>query len=427
MSKSTGLSHDSKILIAVAGIASYLDAALLVSTGIALTIWSTQFAVNTWWTGIISTMLSLAVALGSFLGGRLSDRYGRVRVFNLDILFTVLGAGIIALATSFPMLLVGLLIAGLASGADLPTSLAVISERVSHKNYGKAISSTEVFWVFGIILSQAIGFITAGTGTMSPRYMFGWLALVALVNWGIRVFSGAFKNIETNLAAANTDSDATIDSQESTKKVSLKSLFKMPQYLLPMLTLTGFYLFWNIPANTWGSFVNYFLVTVGHQTQAVSTGLGLIANIANVVILYLVYVKLADTKYRYVMMYVGLIISFLAFSLSGIFSEYWLVFAVAYVLYSSVNLFCGESVYKIWSQSFFPTDARASVTGFSYGVVRAITALFSLVTPTIMAKSPQMLMWILVVCVLFNALFGWTATKLIRKYHVKDPVYNSKD
>ncbi|MCV3322515.1 MFS transporter, partial [Pediococcus ethanolidurans] len=190
------LTRDNKLLIIVAGVASYLDAALLVSLGVALPIWVKTMQLNSWEVGFISTLLTLTVAAGSFVGGWLSDKFGRITVFNFDIFFVAVGALVIGTAQQFITLLIGVVIAGLASGADLPTSLAVISERLSKDSYGKAISSTQIFWTAGILLSQFIGFITSNAKYGSVLALFGWIALVAFTNWCIRVFSKKIKLIE---------------------------------------------------------------------------------------------------------------------------------------------------------------------------------------------------------------------------------------
>lgn len=409
------LSRDNVLLIIVAGLASYMDAALLVSLGVALPIWTQHLALNSWMVGLLSTMLTVAVAVGSFIGGWLSDKFGRVAVFNADILFVAIGSFIIAASRDVPLLLVGVIVAGLASGADLPTSLAVISERMSNKVYGRAISSTQIFWTVGILLSQFIGFLTAKSGMGSPTALFGWIGAVAFLNWCVRVFSKKFKAIEANLA---DDHASTTD--QVAKKAGLGQLLKSSGFLIPLVLLTVFYLFWNLPANTWGSFANYFLVTVDGRTQADSTLIALAANIVCLLV-NVVYLKVSDTKYRYKAMYLGIAIALIAFVTAGSFSDQWQVFAIAYICYSGSTVLCGEALYKIWSQTFYPVDARATLTGFSYGLVRVFTAVFSLVTPTLMAFSPKLLLWIMVGC---TVLFGACAiiiVNLIRHLGLKDP------
>jgi inositol transporter-like SP family MFS transporter len=383
-------------LVLVAGTASYLDSSLLVSLGVALPIWTKIMHLTPLLTGLISTLLTLMVAFGAVIGGWLSDRFGRVRVFNLDILFVAIGAIIIAFAPNLPFLLVGTMIAGLASGADLPTSLAVISERTSDKLYGRSITITQIFWTVGILLSQFIGFLTSGMTLGSVRWIFSVIALVAFLNWSIRAFSSKFKNIEESLQQKETNEE-----NSEHKKVKLIDILKNKQYLSVLIALTMFYLFWNLPANTWGSFVNYFLVTVSHRTQAYATIVALIANLFNLAS-NSIYMKVSDTKYRYPVMYGAIIIGSTAFFCAGVWSSVWWAFTIAYILYSATNTLCGEPIYKIWTQTFYPVDVRASITGFSYGFVRFFTAIFSLFTPTLMAWSVQNFLWIIFACALIS-------------------------
>lgn len=397
-------------LVLVAGTASYLDSSLLVSLGVALPIWTKIMHLSPLLTGFISTLLTLMVALGAVVGGWLSDRFGRVRVFNLDILFVAIGAIIIAFAPNLPILMVGTIIAGLASGADLPTSLAVISERTSDKMYGRSITITQVFWTVGILLSQFIGFLTSGMTVGSVRWIFGVIALVAFCNWSIRAFSTKFKSVEESLK--NAENSNKEDEREQ-KKVKLIDILKNKQYLTVLVALTLFYLFWNLPANTWGSFVNYFLVTVSHRTQAYATLVALIANIFNL-ISNSIYVKVSDTRFRYPVMYGAIIIGSLAFLCAGIWSTVWWAFTIAYILYPSTNTLCGEPIYKIWTQTFYPVNVRASITGFSYGFVRFFTAIFSLFTPTLMAWSVQNFLWIIFACALIS---GGFAVLIVRMLH----------
>lgn len=398
-------------LVLVAGTASYLDSSLLVSLGVALPIWTKLMHLSPLIAGFISTLLTLMVALGAVVGGWLSDRFGRVRVFNLDILFVCIGSLIIAFAGNLPFLLLGTIIAGIASGADLPTSLAVISERTSSEMYGRSITITQVFWTVGILLSQFIGFLTSGMTVGSVRWIFGVIALVSFVNWYIRKFSKKFKQVEVSLQTKEATNEKD---QQDQKKVRLKDILRNKQYLSVLIALTLFYLFWNIPANTWGSFVNYFLVTVSNRTQAYATLVALIANIFNL-ISNSIYVKLSDTKYRYPVMYGAIIIGSLAFLCAGIWSTVWWTFTVAYILYSSTNTLCGEPIYKIWTQTFYPVNVRASITGFSYGFVRFFTAIFSLFTPTLMAWSVQKFLWIVFVSALLSGGFAVIIVKMLHK------------
>lgn len=364
----------------------------MVTTGITLAIWKDAFQLNTWWVGIISTVLTLAVAMGSLLGGFLSDKFGKIRVFNIDILLVALGTAMVAFAGNVRILLIGLIISGLASGADLPTSLAVISERTSKKVQGKVIASTQVFWVGGIILSQGLGFFSANFGLLGSRLLFSWLFVVSLVTWLVRIGSKSFKKIEQETLLSKSQSEIT---REQDRSLSLREILKMPRYIIPMMLLTGFYLFWNLPANTWGSFLNYFIVSVNNKSQQFSTAVGFVANIIGVIVLFIIYMRYADTKARYWMLRVGMVLCIASLGLATLYGGYWLVFTIAYCVYCPASLLNGEPLYKIWSQTLYPVNVRASTTGFicsractdccifvcyphSYGNISKVTfALFS--------------------------------------------------
>ncbi|MCV3322659.1 hypothetical protein NR224_10815 [Pediococcus ethanolidurans] len=119
-------------------------------------------------------------------------------------------------------------------------------------------------------------------------------------------------------------------------------------------------------------------------------------------------------------MYVGIAVAFISFVVAGTFSSYWQAFTIAYICYSGSTVLCGETLYKIWNQSFYPVSIRATMTGFSYGIVRAFTAIFSLVTSTLMGYSPKLLLWLLVGC---TAIFGTVAiiiVQLLKTYGIHD-------
>ena len=412
------MSRDQILLVVVAGIASYLDASILVSCGVALPLWTNYFAFSPLISGSINTALTLAVAIGAVSGGALSDKFGRVAIFNFDILVVAVGTAIIAFTDNIILLFIGLALAGWGSGADLPTSLAVISERMDKANYGKAITSTQLYWTVGIILSQFIGFLTADMAGIIPvKFLFGFISLMAFINWGVRIFSKSFKNIETGLADEVQSSEGTEAIAEA--KPKLGELLKQKSVLVPLVLLTLFYLFWNLPANSFGMFLNYFLVIVDHQAAATATIVAMAGNILGFVAT-LIFMKAADTKYRSHIMFIGLAMGIVAMFIAGLSASYWFIFSVCYIVYMFGYIWIGEPIYKVWTQSFYPVNARASMTGFSLGIVRALTAAFALITPTLMAISPALFLWILFGCVIIYGIFAIAIVKIIPKYHIHD-------
>lgn len=99
----------------LSGMASYLDAALIVSIGVNLAIYRDAYDMGVWMAGAISAIVTICIAVGALVGGRLADVFGRRRLYNLDILCYALGAIVITLAPDDITLLVGVLLAGLAA------------------------------------------------------------------------------------------------------------------------------------------------------------------------------------------------------------------------------------------------------------------------------------------------------------------------
>ena len=110
-----------------AGIGSMLGSGIIVGLSATIVVWQEGLGLDTTQVGLLSGILTFAIAFGSLFGGRLADKIGRVLFFNWINLFYAIGAAICVFAPNFTVLLIGLIIAGLASGADLPVSMTIVS------------------------------------------------------------------------------------------------------------------------------------------------------------------------------------------------------------------------------------------------------------------------------------------------------------
>lgn len=108
-----------------AGIGSMLGSGIIVGLSATIVVWQEGLGLDTTQVGLLSGILTFAIAFGSLFGGRLADKIGRVLFFNWINLFYAIGAVICVFAPNFTVLLIGLIIAGLASGADLPVSMTI--------------------------------------------------------------------------------------------------------------------------------------------------------------------------------------------------------------------------------------------------------------------------------------------------------------
>ncbi len=394
-------------LTVVGGMASLIDSASIVTLSVGLKLWKSAFEMNTWEVGVVSAALTFSIALGAMFGGRLSDKYGRVRVFNIDILITALGFTLIALAGHQWSLVAGLIIVGLGAGADLPTSLAVISERAPGGTQGRLVGFTQVMWSIGIIITYTMAFALSGMGLHGIRLINGFWAVVAFATWIYRAFSRSFKSLEVQLV--NDAVAASSKSGETREKFSLREILSNGAFLVPLFLTGFFYISRNLLANSWGQFQTYFLTTVTNVEQSTATGIGTLLRIITLVIA-IAFIFVADTKARNPMFYIcGLVqIATLCLAAFSGGTVLW-IFVLALVFYHLSGGFAGEGIYKVWTQESVPVETRATIQGISYSISRFVVGLFALVTPTIMAYSSNLFLWLLVgfACVAYVAGLGF--------------------
>ncbi len=151
---------------ALAGMASYLDAGSIVALGAGMALFQKQFGLSPGAIGLLAAIGPNAIgcALGAFLGGWLGDKLGRKKIYQYDLMVYAFGILLIALSVNTAMLFIGTFIVGVAVGADVPTSLALVGEFAPAKARGKLLGFTQVAWCLGpvIVLWLALALARAG-------------------------------------------------------------------------------------------------------------------------------------------------------------------------------------------------------------------------------------------------------------------------
>lgn len=404
-------------LAGAAGIGSMLGSGIIIGLSATITVWQEGLGLSTGEVGILSGALTFAIAAGSLLAGNLTKLMGLIRAFNYMNILYAAGALICVLSGSFPMLLIGLILTGFASGADLPISLTVIShDAPDEKTSAGLVASTQVFWQIGVLGSYAMAFIVSAVeGAMGARIVFGILGGLAVIAFLWRTFSGKFKEFHRE-----GDRYRAAEGAKGASEVSFTSLFKgdsKSKYLSFFLCIIIFYVCWNLLANTFGQFQTYMLVKAD-ASQALATGCGIALNIAGL-ICGILFASAAGSKHRNKFFYVGIVIQ--AAAMIGIALGGGALFMIVAMIacYNIGNQFAGESIYKVWTQESFPSEARASMQGFINGFSRLCCGLFALVTPyLVVPERIQTTMYGFAIIVLISAAAGTIMLRLQKKYGV---------
>ncbi len=195
MENSTKLYKKYAPLSTAAGIGSMLGSGVIVGLSATIPVWQRGLDLSAGQVGIISGVLTFAIAFGSLFAGKISKMFGLFKSFNWLNLFYAIGAGCCVFSNSFTMLLIGVTVMGIASGADLPISLTVVSHDAPNEQVSaRLVSSTQIFWQVGIFISYICSFLLSGIeGVLGARIVFAILTVFSPITWIWRTTSKKFK------------------------------------------------------------------------------------------------------------------------------------------------------------------------------------------------------------------------------------------
>ncbi|PUB32017.1 inositol transporter-like SP family MFS transporter [Promicromonospora sp. AC04] len=360
----------------VAGMASYIDAAAIVATGIALVIYQFTIGVTPGQIGIMSGALTFCVAIGALVGGRLGDRLGRRRVFIVTMVLIVAGSVLTTFGTAFPVLLPGVVLIGLGVGADLPVSLATIAESASDRNRGKLILLSNMLWVVGIVSSIAIASVSGDLGRLGGQLMFGQVGVVALL-----VLAARLTIPESDLWLKGRQlRDAAADAARP--KARIRDLLQ-PPYAMAFLALLVFYTLTNLGANTTGSFNTFIAANFAGTTVEAFNRWALIALVIGLVP-GLLFMKYVDTRKRMTFFVVGAVLATASYLYLAVVGFTLTTMVVSLFLAVVGNAFAFEGIMKVWTQESFPTMLRSTAQGGIVAFARVTAALLASVTPALL-------------------------------------------
>ncbi len=378
----------------LAGMASFLDAGSIVALGASLALWKSYLGLSTSLVGTIAAIGPNAIgcAVGALIGGRLGDLLGRKLIYQYDLMVYAFGVLLIACSVNIPMLLIGTIIVGIAVGADVPTSLALVGEFSPDRARGKLLGFSQVAWNSGPIVVLLLALATTPFGTWGGRILFLMLFAVAIVTYLLRrgmvesarwaAASGAADTADPSAPGSRPESVPAPKSASSVSK--LGQLFSGPNRKALVWTAI-IYVFWNIAAGTSGIFTPYIITTLHAGSQAASVALSCAGFVIGVLATIFIFMPLNDRTHgtRRRLWGIGAVMQVAA----------WLAYLVLPfsmpVIFANIFLFgvggalAGEAFYKVVSQELFPTMLRGTAQGISFGTARLCLGAWSFFVPTL--------------------------------------------
>jgi MFS family permease len=126
--------------------------------------------------GLLGTTVLIMASLGGWAAGILADRYGRVRVLQITILWFSAFTLLSAFTNSFEQLMITRGLQGLGFGGEWAVGAVLISETIRPQVRGRAVGSLQAGWAIGYGLAVLLS--TLLFSSLDPS--FAWRVLFAV-------------------------------------------------------------------------------------------------------------------------------------------------------------------------------------------------------------------------------------------------------
>lgn len=398
-----GLFHLRAVLTAGAGF--FTDAYDLFIIGAALVLIKGQWHLGKDMIGLLGSTSLIAAFLGAFIFGRISDVFGRKKVYGLEAMIMAIGAILSAFAPSVIWLLVFRFIMGLGIGGDYPVSAVLMSEYANRKDRGKLVSLVFSMQALGLIAGPIVAMTLLASGVnanIAWRIMLGLGAIPALAVIYFRRTMPESPRFEAQVRGkvkAATDSirefshGAIQADQVSTleKPLTLLQFLSNRRLMLTLLGTTGTWFLFDYAY--YGNSISTPLIMkiiAPHASALTAESWSLmifaIAAVPGYILAFSTIDKIGHKKLQLI----GFFVMGLAFLLMGIIPGITSMVVPFLVLYA-ISYFFAEfgpnTTTFVMSAELFPVSVRTTGHGFSAGFAKVGafigTLLFPILTATL--------------------------------------------
>lgn len=137
-----------------------------------------DFGLTTSGAGLLATAAAVAQILGGIAGGRIADRFGRVRTLVLAILVYAVFTGLTAISPTLWLVVAGRVLAGTGMGAQWTAGAALVAETWPARHRGKGGALMQAGLPLGSLLAVGVAYaVTSLNGTLNDG---GWRWLYAV-------------------------------------------------------------------------------------------------------------------------------------------------------------------------------------------------------------------------------------------------------
>ncbi|WP_194792435.1 MFS transporter [Pseudomonas sp. UFMG81] len=136
---------------------SFVDGYVLSIIGVAMVQMAAGLSLSSFWQGMIAASALIGIFFGGFLGGWLTDRFGRKRVFFVGPLLFILASVSQYWVESGLVLFLLRFVVGIAVGIEYPVATSLLVEFLPKKNRGPRLATLTILWFAGAAAAYILG------------------------------------------------------------------------------------------------------------------------------------------------------------------------------------------------------------------------------------------------------------------------------
>lgn len=352
---------------------------------------SDYLKLDSFWQGMVAASAMLGTFFSGFLGGWLTDKLGRRRLFFVGpILFIVGSVGTFWVESGIALFVLRFLV-GVGVGLEYPVAGSLLTEFLPQKHRGQRLAGLTILWFAGAALSYMVGnFILANGGDEAWRMVLASSGVLGALLFIIRlrtpesprwlVSKGRLEEAERIIKQVYGPSYSLANMPEQTveKKVSLGALLRSG-YGKRMLFVAVFWSAAVVPMFAVYSFAPVVLQALHLKGDWASYGSVLITLLF--VVGCIVATRMIDSLGRRPLIIHSFLWSTLALLGLGLFSDGSEVLVLA--LFGAYALFIGgaQVLELVYPNELFPTEIRAFAVGMGSSMSRIGSAAGTRLVP----------------------------------------------
>jgi MFS family permease len=164
---------------ALAAAGKFFEGFVVFMTGVALPLIAREFEIGAAEDGFISAASLFGILVGAVGLGGMSDRFGRKRMFIIEMILFCAFLLLLILTTSFVPLVICLFGLGVALGCDYPTAHMIISESIPSISRGRLVLAAFGFQALGALAGTGVGYLVLSFDPTLDAWR--WMYATALI------------------------------------------------------------------------------------------------------------------------------------------------------------------------------------------------------------------------------------------------------